>query len=121
MKRNPEPKRTSTPFWALRALHDAEHQPGHDQKWGELANETPELARKTLVRAQEMRDSGADPGDAYLQAAADVYTFIERQRIVDHVRNFMLQQDEAEECEECYEHVKSKKLAKRAQPEAPQE
>ena len=39
----------------------------HDKRWDALGPEDALWVRQALVRAQELRTSDADPGDAYLE------------------------------------------------------
>jgi hypothetical protein len=77
---DPDPKKKLQPLSdeAMTAAFQAEHQPTHDQKWAALTAADAPMVRRALVRSEEIRAEGLDPGEAYLQAIADFAYFRER-------------------------------------------
>ena len=46
----------------------------HDKRWDDLGPDDAPRARQALARAQELRTSGADAGDAYLEGWMERHT-----------------------------------------------
>ena len=86
MRKRPDGGEPSSPsiigIEAFKALFEAEHNPSHDQKWKHVP---AAVAREALIRAQEIRDSDIDPGDAYLRGIADESYRVLREKLVAEV------------------------------------
>ncbi|MGC1177401.1 MAG: hypothetical protein WA843_05005 [Candidatus Saccharimonadales bacterium] len=70
---------------SLLETYAAEHQPSHDQKWAQLLPSDAPLVRQALTKAQQLREQGIDPGDAYLQGIADMAHFRDKQALVRYM------------------------------------
>jgi hypothetical protein len=82
---DPEPKKKSRSLSdeAMAAAYQAEHRPTHDQKWAAIKPSDAPFVRDALIKAEALRDEGADPGDAYLQAIADFNRYRERLELLE--------------------------------------
>ncbi|MBC7582002.1 hypothetical protein H7097_04020 [Aeromicrobium sp.] len=57
----------------------------HSEKWKGLTAEDSAFARAAIVKANLLRSSHADPGDAYLQAVADMTRFNLLSKVAEEV------------------------------------
>ncbi|GAC1501229.1 MAG: hypothetical protein NVS1B10_05330 [Candidatus Saccharimonadales bacterium] len=67
----------------LTGIFDADTQPSQDEKWKRLANDDPVFAGYGLSKANKLRETGTDPGQAYLQGLADAHEKSSRQTYLD--------------------------------------
>lgn len=80
----PEPERIGSRF-SPEVLAQLFDNPGvsHNELWGSIQPDEAAFARNVIVRAQELRNQGADPGDSYLEAAAVTLAAQREQRRLD--------------------------------------
>jgi|GEM_PF-5985296 len=69
----------------IRGVFEATDRPGQSEKWAELKDSEASLASAALIKADQLRESNIDAGDAYLQAIADYHALVLREWLLKEI------------------------------------